>query len=102
MEERLESPSLCDARHHSTAGYLYGWGLKQLAVAEVNVFRVMPNNDRVKMTYNLDEIQEGTIEDPEVQGGDYLIVETSEARKFLRDSLFRDITDFFNPFRFVQ
>jgi polysaccharide export outer membrane protein len=77
-------------------------GLKRLALAEVNIFRVMPNNHRVKMTYNLDEIQEGVVEDPEVQGGDYLIVGTSEARKFLTDSLFRDITDFFNPFRFLQ
>ncbi|NJN45167.1 MAG: polysaccharide export protein [Candidatus Competibacteraceae bacterium] len=77
-------------------------GLDQLAVAEVNVFRVMPNTERVKMTYNLDEIQQGTAADPEVKSGDYLIVETSGTRKFFRDSLFRDITDIFNPFRLVR
>ncbi|MCP5420607.1 MAG: polysaccharide export protein [Gammaproteobacteria bacterium] len=77
-------------------------GLGQLALSEVNIFREAANGDKNKMTYDIEQIQEGTIDDPPVQGGDYIIIEKSEARTILRDSLFRDIADFFNPFRFIQ
>lgn len=77
-------------------------GLGPLALTEVNIIRVSPNGKKTKMTFDINDIQSGTIDDPPIQAGDYIIVDKSGARTFLRDSLFRDIADFFNPFRLIQ
>jgi polysaccharide export outer membrane protein len=78
-------------------------GLAQLAKPEeISIIRVKSNNNPVTMTYSLEDILGGSIKDPDVKNGDYVFVGTAEVRKFFRDSIFRDVTDFFNPFRFIR
>jgi len=77
-------------------------GLAQLAKSEeISIIRVQPNNNPITMTYSLEDILGGGIQDPDVKNGDYVFVGTAEGRKFFRDSIFRDAADFLNPFRFI-
>lgn len=77
-------------------------GLGRLAKPDdIKLFRVLPNGEKKVMTYDLLEIREGQVEDPILQGQDIVIVSQSASRKFLTDSLFRDITNFINPFSYM-
>jgi polysaccharide export outer membrane protein len=51
---------------------------------QVRLIRTV-NGKRVQATYNLSEIEKGSVADPEIYGNDTVIVGTSGGRSFLRD-----------------
>lgn len=75
-------------------------GLARLADAsDIKVFRQEPGGAKTTQSFDLDKIRSGETKDPLVGGNDVIVVQQSRSRSFLRDSLFRDITDLLNPFR---
>jgi protein involved in polysaccharide export with SLBB domain len=72
---------------------------KQALPEEIKIFRIV-NGKKTILTFDLNKIRDGEISDPLVQANDYIIIPRSQARAFLTDSLFRDVADFLNPFRF--
>lgn len=74
-------------------------GLDQLAdSSDVKLFRAQAGGEKLALSYNLDQIRAGDVEDPLLRGSDVVVVQKSTGRTFLRDSIFRDAIDFLNPF----
>jgi polysaccharide export outer membrane protein len=75
-------------------------GLAKLAdSSDIKVFRQEPDGTKTAQSFDLNKIRSGETKDPLVRGNDVIVVQQSRSRSFLRDSLFRDITDLLNPFR---
>lgn len=71
----------------------------QLADLEnVLLFRVTPDGESVSRKFDVLQIRKGEAPDPMLQNDDVVVVNRNESRVTLRDSLFRDILDAFNPF----
>lgn len=76
-------------------------GLTELANAdEIKVFALNKENQKIVLAYDLDQIREGKIPDPEIRPGNIVVVEKSAARSTI-DSLSRTLRGFIgfgNPF----
>lgn len=71
----------------------------QLADMEnVMLFRMTPDGKSESEKYDVLKIRKGEAPDPMLQNDDVVVVNRVESRVTLRDSLFRDIIDTFNPF----
>ncbi|ODS60595.1 MAG: hypothetical protein ABS38_12345 [Acidovorax sp. SCN 68-22] len=71
----------------------------QLADLEnVMLFRLTPEGKSEMQKYDVLKIRKGEAPDPLLQNDDVVVVNRNESRVTLRDSLFRDIIDAFNPF----
>lgn len=74
-------------------------GFGQIANArEVKVFRRGENGKREVSTFDVEKIRSGSIADPEVRGDDLVVVQRDSTRAVLKDSVFRDVLDYLNPF----
>lgn len=65
--------------------------------SEVKVFR-MEKGERQIATFDIEKIRAGQSEDPELRGNDLIVVQRNPTRAMLKDSVLRDVFDFFNPF----
>ena len=75
-------------------------GLANLADAsDIKIFRQELDGEKIAQSFDLDKIRSGETEDPQVMANDVIVVQQSQSRVFLRDSLFRDVTDLLNPFK---
>lgn len=66
---------------------------------EIMLYRSGSDGTRQTFTYDLEKVRSGEVMDPEVLSDDVIVVKRSSNRTALRDSLFRDILDTINPFR---
>ncbi len=67
-------------------------------MSEVMLFRADAAGKRVAMTYDVDRIRRGELDDPVVLNDDLIVVNRSRARALLKDSVVRDVIDAVNPF----
>lgn len=58
-------------------------GLTEMADPSIKVFSVAANGQKVGLAYDLDQIREGKLPDPEVHPGDMVVVEKSTGRSIL-------------------
>ena len=65
---------------------------------EVMLFRVNENGQRQMATFDVDNVRAGKSDDPVIKGDDLIVVQRNANRRLLKDSLFRDVLDSFNPF----
>lgn len=68
-------------------------------MSEVMLFRGDNEGKRETLTYDVDRIRSGELEDPAVLNDDLIVVKRSKARTVLKDSIFGDIINTINPFR---
>ncbi|MCM2252174.1 MAG: polysaccharide export protein [Ramlibacter sp.] len=74
-------------------------GFGQIANSnEVMLFRVNESGVRQVAVFDVDQIRAGKSADPDIKGDDLIVVQRDANRRILRDSLFRDVIDSFNPF----
>lgn len=74
-------------------------GFGQIAnMSEVKLFRRGDNGERQVATFDVERIRAGKMEDPEVRGDDLIVVQRNSTRALLKDSVFRDVLDYLNPF----
>jgi polysaccharide export outer membrane protein len=66
---------------------------------EVMLFRTDAAGKRVFTTHDVERIRRGEVEDPPVYNDDLIVVNRDPNRTALKDSLFRDVIDTINPFR---
>lgn len=67
-------------------------------MSEVMLFRAGAEG-RETLTFDVDRIRAGELEDPAVANDDLIVVKRSRARTLLKDSVLRDVIDAVNPFR---
>lgn len=68
-------------------------------MSEVMLFRADASGKRVAATYDVERIRRGEVDDPPVVNDDLIVVNRSKSRTALKDSLFKDVIDTVNPFR---
>jgi len=61
------------------------------------LFRSGKDGTRMTLTYDVERIRHGEIEDPLVQNDDLIVLNRSPVRVLLRDSVLRDALDAVNP-----
>ena len=66
--------------------------------AEVMLFRNNDKGERQVAVFDVDKIRAGKSDDPAIKGDDLIVVQRDSQRRFLKDSLFRDVLDSINPF----
>jgi polysaccharide export outer membrane protein len=67
-------------------------------MSEVMLFRVDAGGNRVAQRFDVERIRRGEIEDPAVVNDDVIVVNRSQVRTLLKDSVVRDVLDAINPF----
>jgi polysaccharide biosynthesis/export protein len=65
---------------------------------EVMLYRVNEQKVREVAVFDVEKIRAGKSEDPVIKGDDLIVVQRDSTRRFLKDSLLRDIIDSVNPF----
>ena len=65
---------------------------------EVRLFRINQKGERQVAVFDVDLIRAGKSDDPDIKGGDLIVVQRDANRKILKDSIFRDVLDSLNPF----
>jgi polysaccharide export outer membrane protein len=80
---------------------LAGGPARMSETTQVLLFRPDGTGRRVATMHNLDLIRTGQIDDPVVLNDDLIVVNRTPSRVVLRDSLFGDIVDVLNPFRYI-
>ena len=69
-------------------------------MAEVMLYRADASGNReTPQVYDVDRIRAGELADPPVVNDDLIVVKRSKSRVILKDSIFKDILDTVNPFR---
>ena len=68
-------------------------------MSEVMLFRTDMQGHRETLTYDVERIRSGELDDPPVYNEDLIVVKRSKARIFLKDSVLRDLIDAVNPFK---
>ena len=68
---------------------------------EVVVFRTDESGQRVVTKYDVERIRRGEVADPIIVNDDLVVVNRSSGRVALRDSIFGDLLDVLNPFRYI-
>ena len=69
-------------------------------MSEVMVYR-RDGNDRKILTFDIEKIRVGEIEDPSLVNDDVVVVARSPGRVALRDSLLGDIINILNPLNYL-
>lgn len=69
--------------------------------SQVMLFRE-ENGQRQVATFDVQKIQSGQEPDPPIRGDDLIVVQRDSTRAVFRDSLFRDMIDTVNPFRYIN
>lgn len=77
---------------------LAGGGGQLANMEEVMLFRATPLGPQEVLKYDVKKIRNGEMEDPMLKADDLVVVNRSGARELLKDSVFRDVLDFINPF----
>jgi polysaccharide biosynthesis/export protein len=67
-------------------------------LSAVMLFRTDAGGKRTSMTYDIERIRRGEIEDPTVLNDDMIVVNRAPSRVVLKDSVWKDMIDFINPF----
>ena len=80
---------------------LAGGPARMAETTQVMLFRPDGTGRRVATVHNLDLIRTGQIDDPAVLNDDLIVVNRTASRVVLRDSLFGDMLDVLNPFRYI-
>jgi polysaccharide export outer membrane protein len=69
--------------------------------SQVMLFR-QEDGQRQVATFDVQKIQAGEQPDPPIRGDDLIVVQRDSTRAAFRDSLFRDMIDMVNPFRYLN
>jgi polysaccharide export outer membrane protein len=77
---------------------LAGGGGQLANMEDILIFRSSGAGAQDVLKYDVKKIRNGELEDPILRGDDLIVVNRSAARELLKDSVFRDVLDFFNPF----
>jgi len=104
VEGAVNRPGVYPLRGHSTlltSLALAGGPARMSETTQVMLFRPDGTGRRVATVHNLDLIRTGQIDDPTVLNDDLIVVNRTPSRVVLRDSLFGDMLDVLNPFRYI-
>jgi len=104
VEGAVNRPGVYPLRGHSTlltSLALAGGPARMAETTQVVLFRPDGTGRRVATMHNLDLIRTGQIDDPAVLNDDLIVVNRTASRVVLRDSLFGDMLDVLNPFRYI-
>ncbi len=104
VEGAVNRPGVYPLRGHSTlltSLALAGGPARMSETTQVLLFRPDGTGKRVATMHNLDLIRTGQIDDPTVLNDDLIVVNRTGSRVLLRDSLFGDMLDVLNPFRYM-
>jgi polysaccharide biosynthesis/export protein len=78
---------------------LAGGGAQLANLEEVLLFRSNGTaNAQEVLKYDVKKIRNGEMQDPPLRGDDLIVVNRNGAREIMKDSIFRDVLDFLNPF----
>lgn len=77
---------------------LAGGGAQLASLDDVLIFRSNGNGAQEVMKHDVKKIRNGELEDPMLKGDDLIVVNRNSTRELFKDSIFRDVLDFFNPF----
>lgn len=77
---------------------LAGGGGQLANMEDVLLFRLKNDGTQEVMKYDVKKIRNGESEDPILNGDDLVVVNKNSTRELLKDSIFRDVLDFINPF----
>jgi polysaccharide biosynthesis/export protein len=66
--------------------------------SEVRLFRVNEKGERQVAVFDVELIRAGKKDDPDIKGGDLIVVQRDANRRMLKDSILRDVLDSLNPF----
>lgn len=80
---------------------LAGGPARMSETSQVMLFRADATGKRVPLAYDVDRIRKGEVDDPPVYNDDLIVVNRSQSRVFLRDSVFGDFMEVLNPFRYL-
>jgi polysaccharide export outer membrane protein len=81
---------------------LAGGGGQLANMEEVMLFRATPLGPQEVLKFDVKKIRNGEMEDPMLKADDLVVVNRSGARELLKDSVFRDVLDFINPFSILS
>ncbi len=104
VEGAVNRPGVYPLRGHSTlltSLALAGGPARMSETTQVVLFRADGTGKRVATMYDVDRIRTGELEDPPVFNDDLIVVNRTQSRVLLRDSIFGDVLDVLNPFRWV-
>lgn len=104
VEGAVNRPGVYPLRGQSTlltSLALAGGPARMSETTQVMVFRPDGTGKRVGRKYDVDKIRTGEAEDPEILNDDLIVVNRTASRVVLRDSLFGDMLDVLNPFRYI-
>jgi polysaccharide biosynthesis/export protein len=62
------------------------------------LFRVSEKGERQVAVFDVELIRAGKKDDPDIKGGDLIVVQRDANRRMLKDSILRDVLDSLNPF----
>jgi polysaccharide biosynthesis/export protein len=77
---------------------LAGGGAQLANLEDVLLFRSNGAAAQEVLKFDVKKIRSGEVEDPYLKGDDLIVVNRNATRELLKDSIFRDVLDFFNPF----
>lgn len=77
---------------------LAGGGAQLANLEDVLLFRSNGAGAQEVLKFDVKKIRNGELEDPPLRGDDLVVVNRSGAREIMKDSIFRDVLDFLNPF----
>jgi polysaccharide biosynthesis/export protein len=77
---------------------LAGGGAQLANMEDVLLFRLKNDGAQEVLKYDVKKIRTGESEDPVLKGDDLVVVNKNGTREILKDSIFRDVLDFINPF----
>lgn len=77
---------------------LAGGGAQLANMEDVLLFRMKNDGAQEVLKYDVKKIRNGESEDPVLKGDDLVVVNKNGTRELLKDSIFRDVLDFINPF----
>ena len=77
---------------------LAGGGAQLANMEDVLLFRLKSDGVQEVLKYDVKKIRNGESEDPILKGDDLVVVNKNGTRELLKDSIFRDVLDFINPF----
>jgi polysaccharide export outer membrane protein len=104
VEGAVARPGVYPLKGHSsllTSLALAGGPARMSETSQVLLFRPDGTGKRVATMYDVDRIRTGELPDPEVFNDDLIVVNRTASRVVLRDSLFGDMLDVLNPFRYI-
>jgi polysaccharide export outer membrane protein len=104
VEGAVNRPGVYPLRGNSTlltSLALAGGPARMSETTQVVLFRADGTGKRAATLFDVDRIRTGELEDPPVYNDDLIVVNRTQSRVLLRDSLLGDVLDVFNPFRWT-